>query len=377
MHSRVAKSWVCAGLLGATFVVVTSACGEGVTEYFWVDAGNGAGGAGGDDADAGSDAAGEGADADAGPSCSEPPTCDGDCVDANPLGPGGIHVLLWTGDGAETPPACPEVAPVENFTGRGNFSVEDATCQACACGPSSGVCALSSSIIARASTCNGAPDAPTTETNAEDPWDGTCTTANSIPAGASCGGQPCASLTVGTLLVVQDACAPEPPIAAADFPIPQWGLSGRACGYSNKGCDDGMVCVASAPSGYQQCLAWPGERDCPADEYSKRIVLYETFADDRACTPCACGPPQTSACSSVTTFYADDACSALVAGVGAVSTKTTCVDLAPAGIAIGSKASTVPVYQPGTCAASGGELTGIAAPINPMTFCCLATPVPE
>jgi len=373
------KNWVCVGLLGTTLAVVGSACGEGVTEYIIVppDAGQGAGGSGGDDSgDAGPD--GGEADADGGPSC-DIPACVGDCVPFDPLADEGVPVLLWVGANEHDAPPCPGTTPVEHFKGYGEFSAADATCAACSCGPSSGSCELASSIVARASPCNGAEDAPTTPTDAPAAWDGSCSAENAIPAGLTCApsGTLCAqSITVSALVTVAEECAPEP-AEQPDIPAPTWGLFGRACGYLQDGCDAGELCIPSPPDQYMQCLAWRGEHECPADDYTERVTLYEDYSDTRDCAPCSCGPPENSSCNSLVTFYEDGACSAQIGSVGAWSVDTSCVDVTPAGLAIGSKSATAPIYHGGTCAASGGELVGSADPIGPMTFCCLHLPPPH
>jgi hypothetical protein len=53
------------------------------------------------------------------------------------------------------------------------------------------------------------------------------------------------------------------------------------------------------------------------------------------------------------------------------SSGTTCVDLVPAGVPLGSKTLTALAYQPGSCAPSGGELSGSVEPTGAATFCCL------
>jgi hypothetical protein len=292
-----------------------------------------------------------------------------------------VPVLLWVGADEHDAPPCPGAAPIEYFDGHGDLSVPEVTCASCSCGPSSGSCALASSIVARASPCDGAEDAPTTPTDAPAAWDGSCSAENAIPAGLACApsGTLCAqSLTVGALVknAEGEGCSPEP-VEQPEVPAPTWGLFGRACGYSPNGCEAGAVCIPSKPDQFMQCLAWRGEHECPTDEYTKRITLYEGFSDTRECAACACGPPANSSCSSLVTFYQDGACSAPIGSVGAWSGDTSCVDVSPPGLAIGSKSASAPVYHSGTCAPSGGELVGAADPIGPMTFCCLDLPSPH
>ena len=56
-------------------------------------------------------------------------------------------------------------------------------------------------------------------------------------------------------------------------------------------------------------------------------------------------------------------------GGGTVKLTERCGDIA-AGAGLGSKTATVPIYEPGACDPSGGELTGSLELKGPTTFCC-------
>jgi hypothetical protein len=53
------------------------------------------------------------------------------------------------------------------------------------------------------------------------------------------------------------------------------------------------------------------------------------------------------------------------------SLKSSCVDLVPAGLPLGSKTVTALAYQAGNCMPSGGEPQGALLAAEASTFCCL------
>jgi hypothetical protein len=85
---------------------------------------------------------------------------------------------------------------------------------------------------------------------------------------------------------------------------------------------------------------------------------------------CSCGPPEGSRCSSLVSVYDDSTCSNQIGSVLAQSSAPICLNI-PAGHPLGSKTASPPVYEPGKCPASGGELTGLPVPDAQTTLCCL------
>jgi hypothetical protein len=53
------------------------------------------------------------------------------------------------------------------------------------------------------------------------------------------------------------------------------------------------------------------------------------------------------------------------------SLKSSCVDLVPAGLPLGSKTVTALAYEAGKCMPSGGEASGTVLAAEASTFCCL------
>jgi hypothetical protein len=303
--------------------------------------------------------------------------CAGDCVPVPPLdwqGP----VLLSPGPGAPAP-ECPSNAPVPAYTGFADPGEQpDAGCTECACDRSTGSCAPPASIFASVLPC----DAGTLLGAAFDPpggWDGGCTTSDAVAAGALCNGLPCvASVVAGPVVVTDDGCAPSK-TAPIDAGPPGFGTAVVAC----KGtldplgacADPGQTCTPSAPpsSGFLTCIFQGGDNPCPAGSpYSEQHVVYAGFDDQRGCTPCGCGAPNSS-CTATLAIFGDNMCTAGLLDVGISSAGSSCFDLQDAGPPLGSKALVGPQYYAGMCAPSGGEPTdGGFVPSGPATFCCLA-----
>jgi hypothetical protein len=89
------------------------------------------------------------------------------------------------------------------------------------------------------------------------------------------------------------------------------------------------------------------------------------------CSPCGCGTPAGSQCTATISIYSDNACSLpvpLTLGVDSLMEKCSEVT---AGVELGSKEMTPPIFHPGTCQPTGGDPAGEATPILPVTFCCL------
>jgi hypothetical protein len=179
-----------------------------------------------------------------------------------------------------------------------------------------------------------------------------------------------------------ETCAANPAPKTMSFPQ-TWTIA-RACDGTTQGvCPKGDAClpVAPVPDGatpiggtWTYCITHDGADDpytmtCPGTAYPVLRVFGTSYTDTRACSACACGSPQGSACSSLVSVYADAACSKLVGALTASAVHSACVDVS--GSPLGSKSATPPIYTPGTCAPSGGMLTGAAPIAAPITYCCI------
>jgi hypothetical protein len=128
---------------------------------------------------------------------------------------------------------------------------------------------------------------------------------------------------------------------------------------------------AAVPPDFSMCIYHEADVSCP-DAYPDKHLVYAGFDDQRACSPCACSAPVGSSCTAALSVFKDGACSAsLLGSVPISSSKSSCFDLAPAGLPLGSKTVGALAYGPGTCMPSGGEASGTVEASGPSTFCCL------
>ncbi|MFS8069317.1 MAG: hypothetical protein ACMG6S_23390 [Byssovorax sp.] len=298
-----------------------------------------------------------------------------------PLSTPVVLSLLWVGPMGQEPPPCPPLAPVAVDEGYADLAATKPVCLACACDPPQGACDLPSSMTASNQPCSMAGGAATTF----DPpaaWDGSCSTANAIPANKLCGGVACAkSLTIAPLTLHEQGCGVSntPP---ADITQPTWATAGRSCVGSAQyqgGCGLSEVCAplpSPSPSedgaGFKLCFSREGDQECPG-VWSEKHVFYKGYDDTRACGDCSCSSPVGSTCSAQVSAYSNVACTTTMdqfATIPIGATQTQCFDVPP-GMGLLSKSANVPTYTPGVCQPLGGEPSGEAVPTSPSTFCCL------
>lgn len=337
--------------------------------------------------DAGTDAASDGTSSAIG--------CTGPCIPRRPDGWSEPRAV-WIGDPGNAPLFCPENMDMGLRTRAfADLVWEYGTCEPCGCKAPTGTCTkLPESIEVRAATCGAA--GTSSPFGGPDGWDGSCTNANAIPAGAECpagSGKLCAqSIAVSPLgPPVEDGCEPvvipalEPPHAAKPtMSGPTWTWKTHAISCYLPTCEDPKeACVrtlAPLPEGFAHCVSLPGVHACPEGWKAKELVAYDDDTagaiDGRSCTACECGAPIGGGCLAHVRTFEDGACSKLIYDdpISSFSLDAQCTNLALAGLAIGSKEITPPEYIPGACASSGGEPTGAVVP-NPeraVTFCCRA-----
>ena len=83
------------------------------------------------------------------------------------------------------------------------------------------------------------------------------------------------------------------PPPTAPQPKPTFGRMARVCEGSAFGrCAPDEHCAPAPPRGFRQCVHTRGEHDCPPEGYAEQLVVHEKFADERTCTPGACGAPE-------------------------------------------------------------------------------------
>jgi hypothetical protein len=336
--------------------------------------------------DAGPDGSSEGG---AGGPGIDPQACTGSCVPFPDDTMAGLWsrepLLVWAGPAAEVPDGgCPEGLAMQ-FDRYADLVAPPLVCDICGCEPSVGTCSgVPQQIEIRAGACDD-PNALTLPFDGPPAWDGACTNANALPAGAMCppgSSTPCAQYVTASPLPppTDEKCK-----VTVD-PVPTFGKSVAwatrtlACrGTAIEGvCGDGgaSVCVHDLPLPWRQCVWRPGKHDdCPAPYTAEQFFTYSLtgYTDNRECTACECGPPIGGACEATLHLYDDVACGAEFDNSSLYSLDDQCIKILPQGRAIGGKAITDYTHIPGTCIPSGGEATGKAQPEveDAITFCCL------
>jgi hypothetical protein len=241
------------------------------------------------------------------------------------------------------------------------------TCPVCSCEPPTGECALPSFMFVSTQNCIGVGPGPTVYDFSDlNPDPMSCNTENAVAA--IVGPQ---SLTVGPLRMTESGCksvATLPPKSGAT----PWKTFARACGgYEVSACSDtGALCVpmAQSPPGFSQCTYQSGEHECPSG-YPDRHIFYDEVSDSRHCSTCSCGVPEGGGCKAYLEAYQDTMCAVFAAGF-TIQLWELCHDTGE-GFGLGSKRLvTPPVYEPGACEPSGGELSGSLELEGPTTFCC-------
>lgn len=322
-----------------------------------------------------------------------PDSCKtGVCV-PDPSGPGAllwanVPISLWVGPIDQVPAACPDDkvygVPSEKLLAFDQLVAPPATCSPCSCGSSEGTCSgVPETLELRAGTC-AQSGVVTVAFDAPANWDGSCTNANTIGAGAKC---PAGSQTLCTQSVhssalpspTNDACKPS--VSVPSFALKtSWEIGALAC-YGNtqaQSCGTTSLttyCVNDPGPAWLHCTYREGVHEtCPDNyQYARHVLYPKEPIDDRGCSACECGAPMGSACLASLSLSTDGVCNSQNVNLQVVSTHGICYDFAAPGIAIGSKAIVNRTYVAGVCATSGGDAIGSAAPNvdKAVTFCCM------
>ncbi|TKD01381.1 hypothetical protein [Polyangium fumosum] len=330
---------------------------------------------------------------DAGPDANDASTssaigCAGPCI---PPPPDDWDLrALWHGPSTEAPTRCPalgadgeEAFPV--FLGHADVSAPPANCDPCKCTEPTGACTtLPETIEIRSAICDAA--GTSLPFGGPEGWDGSCTDAHALAAGAMCGSALCAQSIVVSPLgpPVGEACEPfaEPlPVAHYGLPEPTWKTSAigcliPTCNATSLSC---LPSIRPMPDAFHTCVKRTGEHTCPTGwDKGKRFVVYEVtnerqgWIEGRACTACACGAAGGGGCLARVRTFEDGACSKLLSDDPIASFGEQCTNVFPTGLPIGSKEITPPAYLPGACEPSGGAPSGDVQedPEQAVTFCC-------
>ena len=301
-------------------------------------------------------------------------SCDGTCAPLPPAGGWeGPFLLSLSPDGMEPP--CPAQAPIVAYQGHDGLLDSPIMCGTCTCSTPSGTCAPPLTLTASATPCVDT-SGMTASFNGPAVWDGACTAQDCISPAPSCSqALSVQSLTAGPLVLTEQACTPTT-VIAQDVSTASWTTAALACRgmpTAGFGCSDpGQTCVPVAvPPEFSLCVYHEGDVSCP-DSYPEKHVVYAGVDDQRTCSACACGAPVGGACTAALSVFKDGACSVpLLGGLPISSLGSSCVDLLPAGLPLGSKTITALAYQAGNCIPSGGEPSGALLAAEASTFCCL------
>jgi len=305
-------------------------------------------------------------------------------------------ISLWIGPVDQVPAACPadpvSGVPNEIYRLYDQLVAPPAQCSSCSCASSEGTCTgVPATLELRAGMCAQSGVA-TVPFDSPANWDGSCTNADMIAAGATC---PAGSQTLCTQSVhssalpspVNDACkaSVSAPSSALET---SWGIGGLACygNTQNQTCGSNTLsayCVNDPGPAWLQCTYRVGVHEkCPDNyQYARHVLYPKEPIDDRGCSACECGAPMGSACEGGLRLSAGGTCGTDFVTLQVGSMGPMCYDFLVPGKAIGSKAIVNRTYQPGVCAASGGESIGSAIPNDSenggvVTFCCRAPEPP-
>ncbi len=293
----------------------------------------------------------------------QPMACSAACVDVTP-GLNAVPVALWFGEERALPP-CPSRLPKADFNGGAGIAAPYA-CPECRCSEAS--CSFGPVVAYGGDACSG----PITGSATPPPaWDGVCQEAPTLPIPAL-GSYSFDPTKVHGCEVVVDPFPPPPHVVSQSM----WERTARACRHADDAmCPPGEPCGIrddELPSGFRSCVrlqgASPEEAACPA-AFPESFVFYADVVDTRECAACACAPAGDAVCVSVVSLHQQAACGDAPMIAAPVDEMGSCADPGMPYNAQGVTA-TWAKNEPGTCVASGGEVTGEIAAIDPAVFCC-------
>jgi hypothetical protein len=317
-----------------------------------------------------------------------PDACQTECVPEaegpNAAGWDDRPVMVWIGPSSELEKQNCEVGEAwQKWVGYDKLVANPAKCDACACLPEGTCTDLPETIEIRSGKC-GISNVESTPFDGPPNWDGSCTSANAMPAGKLCNGVPCAQSVSTSALPgpTNESCTPTTEKPNASIGKHEWLEGVVVCGADSPG-NCGVKaerCVPSLKEGWLRCVWQEGKHnECPGnyDDFAPRYVYQDNPIDDRGCSSCECGAPKDGICLGSLRVYSDALCSTELNNNLLSSIKPFCVDLTVPGLALGSKTITNLSYVPGTCSVTGGEPVGTAIPNNnEVTTICCAAPKP-
>lgn len=316
------------------------------------------------------------------------PTCTAECV-PEASGPTALDwtnepLIVWFGPRSEVNAKnCPGGTPYEKVRGFDKLVAPPAKCDACACAAGGSCTGLPETIELRSGKC-GVSNVQTTPFDGPPNWNGSCTSANAMPAGKLCNGVFCAQSVSTSALPAptNESCTPAVEKPAATLDKHEWLEGALACRAQDLEGTCAVTpehCVDLLPEdGWLRCIARSGKYDACPDNYTDsgpHWIYQDNPIDDRGCSACSCGAPKDGVCIGSLRLYSDGLCANQLNDNQLASTGPFCVDLQPPGLGLGAKTISNLSYIPGTCAIAGGEPTGTVVPNDDdmsgvVTFCC-------
>jgi hypothetical protein len=286
------------------------------------------------------------------------------CVPDAPTGWQGPALYLDTRD------ACPTSFPTTVNTFE-TLAPGNATCSSCSCAASGATCTLNLPFECKKSqNCDSNPSYNRTTTADNSCYDG----------GPGAPGVTFETDDYCRLVASQINSAGTCSLVAGGGQItkqtPQYQKQSRVCrgAVTGGGCSAGQTCVAR-PTAHGYCVSQAvadGQSPpaCPAGYAQAHTTspLANAFTDTRACTACGCsGQPVNATCAAVHRVFTSDNCSgnpaAQVNGDGVCRLVTNQTFL-------GRSARTSVTVTQGTCASTGGVVTGAVTQNNVTQVCC-------
>lgn len=274
-----------------------------------------------------------------------PDTCPGLCAPPVPSG--------WVGPVAAyvgPAPAGDCGAMGQVLAAKSGAITADASCAACSCGnPVGASCGLPTVTFYNSAGCAGASDTVAiTSNNACKP------VVVTLPDFAMSARYTTVPATKGTCTPAGGALQADPVTVANDVLLCNVDVVGTCAG------DE--TCVSTPPASYEQgaCVHRQGEHACPA-AYPHQFEVFTATVDTRACSGCMCGQ-STPTCTGTLSLYGTSSC---VGAVTATLTQGICTTNTP-----GSMKWVAGAFAAGSCAPSGGQLSGGVEPGGQVTVCC-------
>jgi hypothetical protein len=282
-------------------------------------------------------------------------------------------------------PACPE----GSTTMDGWAAPPPPTCAECACSTPKSICGSSPEWTVSSRGCDDFDSGVKWDFSPPADWDGSCNSDKALAAGKLCGNEGyCAkSITIAPpkLEQIDKSCTPFvnnqdelPPLkfhnginGGPDVPIGRVCVDEKTatdlptCGVNNE-----KVC-REIPIG-MACIAREGDHTCP-EGWAQKYTFYQHIEDSRSCSECSCGPAEGATCVRKYRLFTDSTCATEYGSWTTDDASLPQCQWLSDGTALASKTLEIVEHTLGSCAPSGGEVSGEVKLNDPFTVCCVAT----